>query len=287
MQQLLTASSMLTRPIVISGPTLFEGKFSSVHIATQDQPTGLVFIKKDRPDCQPILATAASVVSTARTTILGNSTWRVALVEHLMAALFAYNIQNALITVDGDEIPVGDGSAIGFVQAIKQVGFSRFAPHVFQSLDAPLHFEMGASVMAALPYSGLKLTYMLHYENLGQILAQHHTLVFDPDEFEKEIAPARTFALKTEILEMQAKGMLKNATYECGIVIDEGRVLNPEGLRFENEMARHKIVDMIGDLALANRPVGMHAIAIKGGHAANVELSKRLKMLYPEKNHDA
>ena len=276
----MTASSLLKQPVIVSGPTLFSGSYSSIKITTHDKPTGLIFKKQGSYDYPSITASLDSVTKTPRTTILGNASWQVILVEHLLATLFAFNIKNATIEVDGDEMPIGDGSAMHFVEAIKNVGFSSFCPPVFIPLSNPVFFEQGTQSHVALPSDSFKITYVLSYDHCPLMRSQNFTHEFETDKFIQEIAPCRTFALKQEVDEMLSKGLLNPKLAECGVIVSSDQIMASGGLRFENEMARHKILDFIGDFALADMRVSMHNISIRTGHQANVAFARKIKKAF-------
>jgi UDP-3-O-[3-hydroxymyristoyl] N-acetylglucosamine deacetylase len=273
----MTASSLLKQPVVISGPTLFTGGFSSIKISTHENSDGIIFKKQGLNQEQALKASLESVMKTPRTTILGNESFQVVLVEHLMAALFAFNIKNALIEIIGDEIPIGDGSAKHIVDEIKKIGFSFFSPRQFKPLIEPVYFEQGNQSHVALPSDRFKITYILSYENCPIMRSQNYSFTFDTDNFCNEIACCRTFAMRQEVDQMLSMGLLNPTNADCGIIVESDQVVAQGGLRFDNEMARHKILDFIGDFALADLSVSMHNISLRTGHQANIALAKKIK----------
>ncbi len=279
-------STYLKNDVAFSGPTLFGGGFSSVKISTPKNLKGIYFRRKG--STHPLIpASLDSVFKTPRTTILGTQEIQITLVEHLMATLYAYGIKNALVEVDGDEIPIGDGSALHIVEAIENASYVLIEDRPFLKLPQPEFLESGPQVITAIPSENFKITYVLNYPNQKILAAQTFTFEFSLQHFIKEIAPCRTFAMKAEVDYLIKSGLLKSSTLDCGIVVDEDKILNPDGLRFDNEMARHKILDFLGDFALADLDISMHNIALRSGHQANIEFAKKLKNLSNWSRYDA
>ena len=273
----LYRSTNLKSDAIFSGPTLFGGKYSSVKISTPQNVDGIYFKRLDVKDSQYIKASLEQVFKTPRTTIIGQGDNQLALVEHLMAVLYVFGIKNALIEVDGDEIPIGDGSALHIVDAIQKAGYILATDRKFLSLSQSEHIKFNQQTIVAIPADRFKITYLLNYPNHKVLGSQNHTFEFSLDSFISEIAPCRTFAMKEEVDQMLKLGLLKSSSLDFGIVIDNEKILNPKGLRFENEMARHKILDFLGDFALADLDISMHNIALRSGHQTNIEFAKKIK----------
>ena len=200
-------------------------------------------------------------------------------IEHFLSALAAANITDLVIELDGNELPICDGSARVFIELFEKAGFkeleSEISPIVIKK---PVYLTVGDKNIVALPYDGYKITYAIRFEHkfLKSQLAEFD---IDMKTYKKEIAPARTFGFDYEIEYLKKNNLALGGTLDNAIVVTETGVLNPGGLRFEDEFVRHKMLDIIGDLKILNRPIQGHIIAIKAGHALDIEFAKLLKNL--------
>lgn len=215
--------------------------------------------------------------STPRCTIIGNEEIQVQTVEHLLSALRAFHIDNALITLSGPEVPIMDGSALPFVEMIKEAGVEDLEEkRKIVALSEPVFFSKDDIHLVALPSSEFRISYTLHYPFSPLIRTQFYSFCGDEEHYAKEIAPSRTFCLYEEIAPLMEKGLIKGGGLDSAVVIAEDRVLNPGGLRFSDEMVRHKILDLLGDISLLQIPLLTHILAIRSGHATNVAFAKLL-----------
>ncbi len=200
-------------------------------------------------------------------------------VEHFLSALYIMDITDLVVELRGNELPIADGSAIKFLELIESVGTKELDLDVEPIIiKEPIAITVGDKHVIALPYDGYKITYGIRFEHTF-LKSQLAEFEINLDSYKKEIACARTFAFEHEIAYLQANNLAKGGSLENAIVIAKEGVLNPEGLRFEDEFVRHKILDIIGDLKIANRPIKGHIIAIKAGHAINSELCKKISKL--------
>ncbi len=267
----------LGRPITFSGEGLFTGQPIDLVLYPAPAGHGIIFKRQDCPGSAPLRATLDAVKATPRCTILGNDQIQVQTVEHLLSALRAFHIDNALITLTGPEVPIADGSALPFVEMIKEAGVDDLGlEREVKTLSAPLFFSQEDTHLIALPAQEFRVSYTLHYPQSPLIRSQFYSFVVDEEGFEKEIAPCRTFCLYEEIAPLVEKGILKGGGLDSAVVIAEDRVLNPDGLRFNDEMVRHKILDLIGDLSLMETSFMAHIFAIRSGHSANVAFARLL-----------
>jgi UDP-3-O-[3-hydroxymyristoyl] N-acetylglucosamine deacetylase len=265
----------------IQGTGVFTGKNVSIEIKPAPADSGIVFVRLDQEGSPEIRANVSDVLETPRCTILRNEKTSIQTVEHLLAALSGCHIDNALIEVNGPEIPILDGSCMGFVELIEQVGVKQLeVKKQIYSLDRPLYYVKGDTFLVALPSDDFKLTYTLAYPGHPLLEAQTHSVCLTPSSFKAEIAPSRTFVLFEEIAPLIERGVIKGGDLGSGVVIKGKEVLNPEGLRFSNEMARHKILDLIGDLSLAGFSLNAHIIAMRSGHGANAEFAKEISQYF-------
>jgi UDP-3-O-[3-hydroxymyristoyl] N-acetylglucosamine deacetylase len=201
------------------------------------------------------------------------------MVEHLLSALQGLGIDNALIEVQGPEIPASDGSSQEFVQLIEEVGIKSLeAPKKVIRIEKPVFWSEGHTHLMVLPSDEFRVSYTLHYPQSSAIGSQYYSVVLNPEVYRLQIAQCRTFSLYEEIAPLVAKGLIKGAGLDRGVLIQGDKVLNPEGIRYPDEMVRHKILDLIGDMALIGASVLGHVIAIRSGHAANIAFSKNITM---------
>ncbi len=267
----------LKKSVTISGTGLFTGEKSTLIIHPAPFDTGILMQRVDLPERIVIPATLDYVVSTPRCTVLGKNGATIHTVEHLLAALKACEIDNAWIVLNGPEVPILDGSSIQFVNFIESAGIVvQEREKIIYQLSTPLFWSQGDIHLIALPSEEYRISYTLHYPHSKILHSQYFSKEIDTDIFKNEIAPCRTFCLYEEITAMIEKGLIKGGTLENGVIIKDDSVMNPEGLRFSDEMVRHKVLDLIGDLSLIPVSFDAHIIAIRAGHAANVAFGKDL-----------
>ena len=238
--------------------------------------TGLRFRRIDLEGTPEIEARAEHVVDTQRSTTLGKGAVKVHTVEHVLAALAGAGVDNAVIELDANEPPIADGSSREFVRLIKEAGrvAQTDALEVYR-VNAPIELNVGESQMAVFPHSGFKIT--CTSSDKGGRFTQFFTLEVTPASWEKELSHARTFCFYEEIEFLIKNGLIKGGSLENAIVIREDAVLTNEPLRYPEEFVRHKMLDIIGDLALIGRPIQGHVIATRPSHHANTELAKAIQ----------
>ncbi len=267
----------LAKPIRMSGLGLFTGHKVDITFRPAVENTGIRFQRIDLKE-RPILpAHVQYVKGTPRCTVLGKDYVSVQTVEHVLAALKAYEIDNLLIEINGPEVPIGDGSAMPFVELIEEAGVSyQKGSKEFYHLKSPVYWSQGDVHLVALPSDEFRISYTLNYPNSEILKAQFYTLNVCEEDFKNEIASCRTFSLYEETVPLIEKGLIKGGSLDNAVLIKGGVILNPEGLRFPEEMARHKILDLIGDLSLVGFSFFAHVIAIRSGHFSNTAFSKEL-----------
>ena len=280
---LATKQRSLKRPTAISGIGLFTGEKTTLRLCPAEADTGILFQRLDLPHKPFFPATLDYVQSTPRCTMLGSQGVLVQTVEHLLSALKAFQIDNALIEIDGPEVPILDGSADGFVKMIMTGGVATLSEERARArLEKPVYWSQGETHLVALPSDLYRISYTLHYPHSGFIGSQYYSCVIDEEGFKKELAPSRTFSLYEEIAPLIEKGLLKGGSLANAVLIKDNALVNPEGLRYKDEMVRHKILDLNGDLSLIGVSFNAHILAIRTGHASNVafakEVAKQLKM---------
>lgn len=262
--------------ISAAGTGLFSGEKVSITLSPAGENTGIVFQRVDLPHQPKLPARSDYVQATPRCTIIGSGKVIVQTVEHLLAALRAYNIDNVLIEISGGEVPIFDGSSRNFVELIEKAGICELeAEKEIFKLKGPIFWSQGDIHLIALPSEEYRISYTLHYPHSFTIGTQFYTFVLDQEGFKNEIASCRTFSIYEEIAPMIEKGLVKGGSLDNAIIIKGDAIVNPEGLRYPDEMARHKILDLIGDLSLVP-PFLAHVVAVRSGHSSNNAFAKEL-----------
>lgn len=268
----------------ISGIGLFTGSRVSMTLKPAKENHGIVFQRVDLPDKPLIQARLSNVKETPRCTILGYDQSSVRTVEHLLSALNAYEIDNVLIEIKGPEVPVCDGSSKAFVEMIEKAGVRELnAEKQLIVLSKPIYWSQQEVHIVALPSNDFRITYLLHYPKTDILKSQYYTSVVDPYIYKEELSPCRTFSVYEEIEPLLEKGFMKGGGLNNAVIIKDNKILNPDGIRFPEEMARHKILDLIGDLSLLGGKIFGHIIAIRSGHFSNISFARKvLKILETE-----
>lgn len=267
----------LAQAASFSGIGIHTGKVVNMRFLPAPEGSGIKFRRVDLPSKPEIPATVEYVVDTSRSTILGLADVRVHTVEHVLAALRAYEIDNLCIEIDNLEPPVGNGSSDLFVQMIEEAKIlDQAAKLPLVSILEPIYYSDKDIHIVALPSTEYRISYTLSYPDPEVLRAQFHSLVLTPESFKNEIAPCRTFSLYKEISYLIDKGLIKGGSLDNAVVIHDEAVFSKGGVFFPNEMVRHKILDLIGDLSLVGFPFLAHIIAIRSGHASNWQFSKKI-----------
>ena len=253
------------------GIGLHSGQPAAMMLRPAAPDTGIVFRRSDAG--AEIRADWRNSVASALSTVLANREGtQVATVEHLLAALSGNRIDNAIVELDGPEVPVMDGSAAPFVRMIGSAGTdTQDAQRRAIEIMKPVEVIEGDSSAALLPSPEFSMSFDIEFDN-PLIRHQHISLSIDPEAFNAEIAPARTFGLLDDLPRLQAAGLARGGSLDNAVVISGNRVLNAGGLRFADEFVRHKLVDAIGDLFLAGGAIIGHFRGSRSGHA----LTRRL-----------
>jgi UDP-3-O-[3-hydroxymyristoyl] N-acetylglucosamine deacetylase/3-hydroxyacyl-[acyl-carrier-protein] dehydratase len=265
----------LKTEVDLSGVGLHSGKTTRVVLKPADAGSGISFVRTDLDGEPEVRAVAANLKARERRSCLQNGAAEVYTVEHLLAALWALGIDNVEIHIDGEEVPGMDGSAREFVQSIRGAGaVEQKAPRKSYSVKEPIFVREGNATIVALPGSGaLSLEYHLDYTAPGGQQPTRQTVAFawNADAFERDIAQARTFVFEHEVEALVAAGLGKGASYQNTLVVGPAGVRDNE-LRFDDELARHKVLDLIGDLATIGVDLDAHVIATRSGHSLNMKL---------------
>jgi len=244
--------------------------------------TGIIFRRVDVDPPVDLPATATGVGDTRLASTLQRDAVKVSTVEHLMSACAGMGIDNLYVDLTAEEIPIMDGSAATFVFLLQQAGLQeQNAPKKFIRVKRPVEVREGQGAQekwARLePYNGFKLKFFIEFNHPAvDATGQIAEVDFEQESYVKEIARARTFGFMHEVETLRGIGLIQGGSLENAIVMDEYRILNPDGLRYENEFVRHKILDAIGDLYLVGRPLLAAYTAHKSGHALNNKLLRAL-----------
>ncbi len=264
----------IKKRVSFKGIGLHTGRVSRVTLRPAPQDTGVVFLRTDRNAM--IRASLSSVVDTAFATTLGCNGTRIKTVEHLLSALTGLGIDNLIIEVDGPEIPILDGSSIPLVDILLEAGIKSLKQRKdVIKITSPVCLQDGHINIVALPYDGLRITYTIHFKH-PVFKNQTFSLDLAEERFVNDVAPARTFGFLKNVEMLRANGLALGGSLDNAVVIDEDGILNPEGLRFEDEFVRHKVLDLIGDLCLLGYPIEGHIIAERAGHSSHIKFLKTL-----------
>ncbi|PID28783.1 MAG: UDP-3-O-[3-hydroxymyristoyl] N-acetylglucosamine deacetylase [Candidatus Cloacimonadota bacterium] len=288
-----------------TGIGLHTGEISTVTFKPAGPDEGIVFVRTDMPGSPEIPADIDHVIDISRGTTIGLNGASVATVEHVMAAVKGLNIDNIRCEVNGPEVPVADGSAMPFLSLLKELGKKEqdSEREYFEFNEAISMYGLEDDVdIVIVPSNDFKVTFMVDYKHPN--LGTQYTFLPSIDVFEKEFASARTFCFLHEILYLKEKGLIKGGSLDNAVVVaapeiseenqqklkdmfgyeeipnNSNGILNSEPLRYHNEFVRHKVLDLIGDMALLGLPVRGHILAARSGHKANVELVKKLRKIY-------
>jgi UDP-3-O-[3-hydroxymyristoyl] N-acetylglucosamine deacetylase len=261
------------RPVTIEGVGVHTGAPVSATIRPAGAGVGIKFIRGDIEPGVSIPANHGSVCATDLCTMIGDGTGAsVSTVEHLLSALRGLGVDNAIVEIDGAEVPIMDGSARPFVEAVEEAGLAALpARRRFIKVLKTVRVESGAAFAELSPRAGGRLSLDVEVDfDCAAIGRQRIRLELTRDSYRRELAQARTFGFIKDVERLWKAGMALGASLENTVAIGEERVLNPEGLRFEDEFARHKALDAVGDLALAGLPLIGAFRSYRGGHRLNV-----------------
>ncbi len=265
----------LAQEVLCKGIVLHSGQPAEIKLLPAPDDTGIVFIRKDLPDAPQIKAVAENVTTTLRATTIGVNSAQVYTIEHLMSALHVYEIDNCYVEINGEEPPVEDGSAAVFFSALKKAGRKTLTKkRKAVVIDKIYRVDDGEKFVVALPYDGFRVSFTSLNEH-PLIGVQYADFVLDEHTYEKEIAAARTIAYEKEVEQQRQMGLGLGGNLDNVIVYNDNGWLNE--LRYENELVRHKILDIIGDLRLAGGMIKGHIIAVKSGHKLNTQLAKIIR----------
>ena len=266
----------LASPASLAGTALHTGEKVTLTMKPAPVDHGIKFRRVDLDD-QPFIDAHVSKVQTVeRATTLAEGSVKVHTVEHVISALVGMGVDNVIVEMDANEPPIGDGSAAPFVECIKKAGIETQDKYrsVFE-IREPIHIETpGGSLITIVPDKGFRVS-CTQVGPDGR-MTQFFSTKITPEIYETEVAPARTFVFYEDVQPLMEKGLIKGGSLENAVVIRDESVMSKEPMRFREEFARHKILDIIGDLMLSGKRIMGHVIAVKPGHGPNTQMAKEL-----------
>lgn len=268
----------LKEVVEFSGIGLHTGCPVNVSIMPSGADTGIRFFRKDLPGNPCIKAVSANVISTSYATTIGVKGASVSTIEHLMAAFYGMGIDNAIVELDGPEVPIMDGSAIDFIGMIESSGLMPLpARRKYLVIKKPIKVFDNDKYIYLLPPDDMEFTIDYSIDFAHPFLnKQSFARLFSRDVFRKELGSARTFGFLKDVEALRANGLARGGSLENAIVISDTAILNEGGLRYPDEFVRHKVLDMMGDIALVGAPVIGQLVAYRSGHSLNHELAKKV-----------
>ncbi len=260
----------------IKGKALHTGEEVNLTLKPAPENSGVVFRRVDlygKPELKPDIDLVTDVV---RSTTISSGHTKIHTVEHVLSALHGMGVDNVIVEMDASEPPILDGSAKLYANLIAEAEpLEQQAEREYLTLKQPVSVTRGSSSLIALPYDGLKVT-CTSADDRG-VHTQHISLDVDNEIYHAQIAPARTFTIYEDIEELLKLGKIQGGSLDSAVVIKGDKIVSKEPLRFKDEFARHKILDVIGDILLLGKPLHAHIVAVRTGHALNVELCKAIR----------
>lgn len=272
----------IQKPISTRGVGLHSGRSVEITLRPAAANTGIVFHRIDLPEVVRLPARADQVGNTRMASVLQQGNVRVSTVEHLMSALAGLGIDNLHVDLTAEEVPIMDGSAATFVYLLRSAGLQeQAAPKQFLRVLRPVEVREtdgdGEKWARLEPYDGFALSFSIDFSHPAiDSTANFAEVDFGRDSYVKTIARARTFGFASEVEALRAAGLARGGSLDNAIVMDEYRVLNTDGLRYDDEFVKHKILDAIGDLYLIGKPLVARYVACKSGHGLNNQLARAL-----------
>ena len=259
----------LASAVSFSGIGVHSGKRTKIVIRPAPENHGIRFRRTDIPGTPDIQAIFKKVVDTSLATVVGENGAIVSTIEHLMAAFSGLGIDNALVEINAYEMPIMDGSAGDFTLGMTEAGIkNQNVPKFFFVVKSPVRIDLNEKFVEIVPGTGFKINCAIEFDNL---LIGSQKLSFNPesDDFFKDISKARTFGFIRDLEYLRKFSMGRGGSLEHAIVIDDDKILNPDGLRYPDEFVRHKLLDCLGDFSLLGMPIQGHVTTNKSGHALN------------------
>ncbi len=264
----------IAKAVDIIGIGLHKGTPVKLRLEPLEAGEGIVFYRSDVDVSIPLCP--ENVVDTRMATVIGKNGFVISTIEHLLSAIYAYGIDNVRIIVEGDEVPVMDGSAASFCMLLDEAGIKHLEkPKKVMIVKKEITIKDGDKYVKLIPAKDLRYSFTIKFPH-PVINKQSFTLEFTKEAYKNEIARARTFGFLQEVQYLRSKGLALGGSLENAVVLDDKKVLNPEGLRYNDEFVRHKILDAIGDMSLIGMSFVGNYEAFAGSHHLNHLLTKAL-----------
>lgn len=272
----MSKQNTIKKEVSYSGIALHTGVRAHLAIHPAEENTGIVFRRIDTPGEPSVQATAANVVDVRRGTTIAAGNAAVSTVEHVLAALTACQVDNALVDMDGPEPPIGDGSAQPYLEMVLEADIeAQSAPTKIWSPKDTITKDENGSITVITPHDGLKISCLVEYKGCS-MGTQYYSGEITQEEFTNNLAPARTLVEYKDLEQLIAMGLVKGGSLDNAVVIHDDAMISKEGLRFPDELVKHKVVDIIGDMTLIGCRLNAHIITIRPGHASNVIMAQEI-----------
>jgi UDP-3-O-[3-hydroxymyristoyl] N-acetylglucosamine deacetylase len=264
----------IKKPVEVVGIGLHKGEPIKLRLEPLGADAGIVFYREDLALSIPL--SPSSVIDTRMATVIGSEKGFISTIEHFLSAIYAYGIDNLRVIVDGNEMPIMDGSSISFCLLLDEAGIEELnAPKKIICVKEPVEIQDGDKFVRLLPSDTASFDFRIKFDHpvIGE---QSEQFEFSTHNFVEEIARARTFGFAKDIQYLQSQNLALGATLQNAIGLDDHKVLNPEGLRFDNEFARHKILDAMGDMMVSGYNILGKYESFAGSHNLNYQLTSKL-----------
>ncbi|RDU65580.1 UDP-3-O-acyl-N-acetylglucosamine deacetylase [Helicobacter sp. MIT 14-3879] len=264
----------IRKPIEVVGIGLHKGVSVKMILEPLDDDSGVVFYRSDLGVSIPLCPD--NVIDTTLATVLGKDNARVSTIEHLLSAIHAYGIDNIRIILDNEEVPIMDGSAIGYCMLLEEAGIvSQNTAKKAMAIKKTIEINDGEKFVKIEPSKDVIFDFTINF-NHNSIREQSYKFIYSPQAYKEEIARARTFGFLQEVNYLRSIGLAKGGNLSNCIVLDENGILNKEGLRYKEEFVRHKILDAIGDISILGMPLIGTYVSFAGSHKLNHFLTKKI-----------
>ncbi len=272
----------IKKPVEVIGIGLHKGEPIKLRLEPLSADAGIVFYREDIAMSIPL--SPSSVIDTRMATVIGNEKGFISTIEHFLSAVYAYGIDNLRVVVDGNEMPIMDGSSISFCLLLDEAGIEELdTPKKIISVKRAVEVQEGEKFVRLLPSESATFDFRIKFDHpvIGE---QNEKFAFSTSSFIEEIARARTFGFAKDIQYLQSQNLALGATLQNAIGLDDHKILNPEGLRFDNEFAKHKVLDAMGDMMVSGHNILGAYESFAGSHNLNFQLTA--KLLSDSKNYE-
>ncbi len=270
----------LCRARRVSGIALHTGVRAHVTFKPGPPDSGIRIVRVDLPSRPDVAARVGSVVDVTRATTIACGDAKVHTVEHVLAALYACGVDNAVLEMDGPEPPIADGSSVLFIDAVRDAGVvTQKAKRNYRVIEEPLYVEDGATLSVILPCDEYRISCTVQF-GVSRLDTQYLSLPINEETFAAELCRARTFCPYEQIEGLMAAGLIRGGSLDNSVVIKDGAIICKDELRYPDELVRHKMLDIVGDLSLVGERILGHVIAVKPGHPSNIALARRMTGTY-------